>query len=71
MINRYTDSDSFAETIYRICHDINDKPKCKICGNTVRLKSLKEGFDDFLTKPIDVDELKRILARFLGVKCKK
>lgn len=46
LINRYTDSDSFAETVYRICHDINDKPKCKICGNTVRLKSLKEGFDD-------------------------
>lgn len=37
----------------------------------VREEMLKEGFDDFLTKPIDVDELKRILARFLGVKCKK
>jgi CheY-like chemotaxis protein len=29
---------------------------------------LEQGFDDFLSKPIDVDELKRVLARFLGVK---
>jgi YesN/AraC family two-component response regulator len=29
---------------------------------------LDTGFDDYLSKPIDVDELKRILVRFLGVK---
>lgn len=34
----------------------------------VREEMLREGFDDFLSKPIDVDELRRILIRFLGVK---
>lgn len=46
LINRYLDSDSLSETVYRICTSTHVKPKCKICGNTVRLKSLKEGFDD-------------------------
>lgn len=35
----------------------------------VREEMLREGFDDFLSKPIDVDELRRILIRFLGVNC--
>lgn len=34
----------------------------------VREEMLREGFDDFLSKPIDVDELRRILIRFLGVR---
>jgi signal transduction histidine kinase/ActR/RegA family two-component response regulator len=34
----------------------------------VREEMLGQGFDDFLPKPIDVDELKRILVKFLGVK---
>jgi signal transduction histidine kinase/ActR/RegA family two-component response regulator len=34
----------------------------------VREQMLDEGFDDFLSKPIDVDELRRILIRFLGLK---
>jgi signal transduction histidine kinase/ActR/RegA family two-component response regulator len=34
----------------------------------VREEMLDTGFDDYLSKPIDVDELKRILVRFLGVK---
>lgn len=34
----------------------------------VREEMLHDGFDDFLSKPIDVDELRRILIRFLGSK---
>jgi CheY-like chemotaxis protein len=34
----------------------------------VREEMLDTGFDDYLSKPIDVDELKRILVKFLGVK---
>jgi signal transduction histidine kinase/ActR/RegA family two-component response regulator len=33
----------------------------------VREQMLDEGFDDYLPKPIDIDELKRILAKFLGL----
>jgi CheY-like chemotaxis protein len=34
----------------------------------VREEMLDTGFDDYLSKPIDVDELKRILVKFLGVR---
>lgn len=33
--NRYIDSESFKETIYRIKHNINIRPVCKKCGNKV------------------------------------
>ena len=32
----------------------------------VREEMLEKGFDDFLSKPIDVDELRRVLIQFLG-----
>lgn len=34
----------------------------------VKEQMLEEGFDDFLSKPIEIDELRRILIRFLGEK---
>lgn len=34
----------------------------------VKEEMLHEGFDDFLTKPIEVDDLRRILIKFLGEK---
>lgn len=46
LINRYTDSYSLTETIYRICNSIEIKPVCEICSKPVRLKSLKDGFDN-------------------------
>jgi hypothetical protein len=33
--NRYIDSTSFKETIYRIKHNCEVRPKCKTCGNDV------------------------------------
>ena len=33
----------------------------------VRDEMIEEGFDDFLSKPIDIEELKRVLIRFLGI----
>ena len=65
------------ETMKRIRElgeNMQDIPIVLLTANAVtgvREEMLKEGFDDFLSKPIDVDELKRILARFLGTKCKK
>lgn len=35
LINRYTDSMSIKETIYRIYKNIEIRPKCKICGNNI------------------------------------
>ncbi|MDE7417710.1 MAG: response regulator [Lachnospiraceae bacterium] len=51
--------------------DISQIPIVLLTANAVtgvREEMLREGFDDFLSKPIDVDELRRILIRFLGVK---
>ena len=33
--NRYDDSESFKETLYRICHNIEIRPVCQECGNKV------------------------------------
>lgn len=34
--NRYDDSESFKETLYRIKHNCEIRPVCKTCGNTVK-----------------------------------
>lgn len=34
----------------------------------VKDEMIAEGFDDFLSKPIDVEELKSVLVKFLGIK---
>lgn len=34
--NRFSDSDSLNESIQRILHGIEEKPKCPICGNPVK-----------------------------------
>ena len=34
----------------------------------VKDEMIGEGFDDFLSKPIDIEELQRVLIRFLGTK---
>lgn len=44
--NRYNDSESITETIYRIINGIEKKPKCAICGKPVRLISYEKGFDE-------------------------
>ena len=36
--NRYVDSDSLKETIYRIKHNIETKPVCPVCGNPLPFK---------------------------------
>ena len=35
LVNRYTDSSSYKETLYRILLGIETRPTCKVCGNPV------------------------------------
>ena len=42
--NRYDDSDSLVESLYRIFNNIEDKGKCPICGKPIKLFSYKYGF---------------------------
>lgn len=34
--NRYIDSESFKETIYRMFNNIENRPLCKVCGNSIK-----------------------------------
>lgn len=43
--NRFNDSDSYTETIYRIKNKIYEKPKCKTCGKPITYNC--GGFNDF------------------------
>lgn len=49
--NRYIDSYSITETIYRILNNIEEKPKCVMCGKPVRLISYAKGFDEVCSDP--------------------
>ena len=49
----------------------NNLPIVLLTANAVsgiRDEMIEEGFDDFLSKPIDIGELQRVLIRFLGTK---
>ena len=39
LMNRYNDSESLSETIRRIQYNIEERPKCKVCGNKVNYLS--------------------------------
>ena len=39
--NRYNDSSSIAETIYRIKHNIEIRPVCPICGGYLKFNGKK------------------------------
>lgn len=45
--NRYTDSDSIKETIYRILHNLECRPTCKTCGKKVNFNKTKNSFSCF------------------------
>lgn len=36
LLNRYPDSDTYAETIYRMRFGIEDRPKCPMCGKVIK-----------------------------------
>ena len=48
--NRYDDSESFNESLYRIMYDIDIKPVCVICGNKVPYQSLQLGYKKTCSK---------------------
>ena len=45
LLKRYKDSQNFGEVIYRICNNIDNIPKCKECGKSVRFLNLISGYD--------------------------
>ena len=62
--NRYNDSDSFGESLYRIINNINERPVCKICGNKVKYQGLIIGFKHTCSK-----ECEKIYRHNIGVEC--
>lgn len=56
-------------TIRTLGNESRNTPVVLLTANTVigvKEQMLHEGFDDFLSKPIDIDELESVLLRFLG-----
>ncbi len=47
LINRYNDSESIQETIYRIVNKIEIRPVCETCGKPVRFNCYSRGFRKF------------------------
>lgn len=47
IMNRYSDSSSISETLYRIAKGIEKRPVCKNCGKEVEFQGLTGGFKDF------------------------
>lgn len=45
--NFYIDSESLQETIYRIIHNIQIRPVCKICGNKIKFNGYSKGFTTY------------------------
>jgi len=43
--SRYPDSSSTRESLYRIMHGIEERPRCQRCGNAVAFKDMKSGFN--------------------------
>ena len=51
--------------------EVQDLPIVLLTANAVsgvRDEMIEEGFDDFLSKPIDIEDLQRVLIKFLGIK---
>ena len=47
LINRYSDSESISETLYRIYHNIENRPVCKYCGGHINFKTFTTGFYNY------------------------
>lgn len=47
LINRYDDSMSIQETIYRIVNNIEKRPVCKTCGKPIKFDCYSRGFRTF------------------------
>lgn len=48
--NRYSDSDSLLETLYRIKHNIDTKPICPICGKIIPFNIKSKSFNQFCSR---------------------
>lgn len=44
LLNRYSDSDSISETIYRIKNNITIRPVCKHCGKHIKFYKPSKGY---------------------------
>ena len=45
--NRFNDSESLIETIYRLQHNLINKPKCLYCQKTLQFNVINVKFRDF------------------------
>ncbi|MBO6271734.1 hypothetical protein J6O48_03020 [bacterium] len=44
LLNKYSDSTSIQETLYRIINNVHERPVCNVCGKPVKFKCFSRGF---------------------------
>ena len=64
--NRYNDSESIKETLYRIKHNIEDRPKCIKCGKPIKFG---QGFNKYCSRScaINQEKIKKSIKEKYGV----
>lgn len=66
LVNRYPDTETIGETVYRICHDLNEKPKCIICGKPCRFINHIIGYDSVCSNEcMHVNEIPAITDEYI------
>lgn len=74
LLSRYADCDKPSEAIYRICYNIDNKPKCKMCNNYAQFNGIEVGYDDYCSyKCRELDKIPKITDEYikqLGAKSK-
>lgn len=66
LINRYPDTDNIGETVYRICHDLEEKPKCAVCVKSCRFINHIVGYDNVCSNDcMHVNEIPDITDEYI------
>lgn len=72
--NFYIDSESLQETIYRIIHNVQIRPVCKICGNKIKFKGYSKGFTTYCSSkcskndPLVQQKMEKTCLQKYGIK---
>lgn len=71
LTNRYSDSESLVETLYRIFNNVDVHPKCKICGKPVKFLGMQRGFSVVCKSKKCLSEFKRQNSSFNNIETQK
>lgn len=61
LLNRYDDSTCSSESLYRIIHNLHQRPTCPVCGNKLYYRGILDGFSQYCSQKcfISIDKNKQ------------